>query len=88
MEGVEGVVGECLHVLQVGSVAGGAGGFESGEDVVAGVVEDPISVLREWRVSMAESDCNCVGWETYRILSTPAHLSSACRRASCKRSPS
>ena len=47
MEGVERVVGEGLHVLQVGGVAGGAGGFEGGEDVVARVVEDPFSAWEE-----------------------------------------
>lgn len=44
MEGVEGVVGEGLDILQVGGVAGGAGGFEDADDVIAGVVEDPFTV--------------------------------------------
>lgn len=98
MESVQGVVGEGLHVLQVGGVAGCAGGFEGGEDVIAGGVEDPFSVVLGWGVSF----CGWVGlgWvrgavgvmeragKSYRILSTPAHLSWACWRANCRRSPS
>lgn len=41
---VEGVVGEGLDVLQVGGVAGGAGSFKGVDDVVAGMIEDPLSV--------------------------------------------
>jgi hypothetical protein len=41
--GVERVVGEGLDVLQVGGIAGGAGGFEGVDDVVARVVENPFS---------------------------------------------
>lgn len=46
MVGVERVIGESLDVLQVGGVAGGAGGFEGVEDVIARVVEHPFSVGR------------------------------------------
>lgn len=44
MVDVEGVVGEGLHVLQVGGVAGGASGLEGVDDVVARVAEDPVAV--------------------------------------------
>jgi hypothetical protein len=42
--GVEGVVGEGLQVGEVGVVTGGFEGFELPENVVAGVVEDPVAV--------------------------------------------
>jgi hypothetical protein len=41
---VEGVVGEGLQVGEVGVVAGGFELFEHADDVVAGVVEDPVAV--------------------------------------------
>lgn len=49
---VERVVGEGLQVDDVGVVAGEFGGFEDADYVVAGVVEDPVSVVggRGWLV--------------------------------------
>jgi hypothetical protein len=42
--GVQGVVREGLQVGDVGVVAGGFEGFEGADDVIAGVVEDPVAV--------------------------------------------
>lgn len=42
----ERVVGECLDVLDVGAVAGGAGALEAANYVVSGVVEDPFAGSR------------------------------------------
>lgn len=43
---VEGVVGQALQVGEVGVVAHGFEVFEHADDVVAGVVEDPVAVVR------------------------------------------
>ena len=43
MVAVEGVVGEGLQVGEMRVVAGGFEGVESVEDVVAGVVKDPVA---------------------------------------------
>ena len=40
---VEGVVGQALQVGEVGVVAHGFEVFEHADDVVAGVVEDPVA---------------------------------------------
>ena len=42
---VEGVVGQALQVGEVGVVAHGFEVFEHADDVVAGVVEDPVAVV-------------------------------------------
>jgi hypothetical protein len=59
--------------------------------VVARVAEDPVAVGGHMSVS-AWLGYGRIGWrkrgKTYRILDTPVHLSWACWRAICRRSPS
>ena len=61
---VEGVVGQALQVGQVGVVADGFEVFEHADDVVAGVVEDPVAegvlVSKDWLLA-GRSTCNNLG---------------------------
>jgi hypothetical protein len=72
VEDVERVVGEGLHVLQVGGVACGAGGFEGVEDVVARVAEDPVAVCGR-RVSLGLNALRWAWVEKRGILPDPRH---------------
>jgi hypothetical protein len=75
--GVEGVVREGLQVGDVGVVAGGFEGFEGADDVIAGVVEDPVAVRQE-------KTCWLAGWavEMFRVLGVRFLLTGSAARRS------
>jgi len=60
---VEGVVRQALQVGEVGVVAHGFEVFEHADDVIAGVVEDPVSVARRKISWLARGRLGAVGMQ-------------------------
>ena len=60
---VEGVVGQALQVGEVGVVAHGFEVFEHADDVIARVVEDPVSVARRKMSWLAKGRLEAVGMQ-------------------------